>query len=422
MDPNQDTTFPVCPNTSVNKVFLPTQTFENLLRTRGISGTAGSHDQPQLEGDSGQGEPRRIFAASSDLQEQLVDMKRGNSQHGFVSMVLTGWAEHYPISIKPDDIWLLVLQGVSKHVSLHATELQSNFVDYEGSRHIRVFVDSIVNWPCLIEDFHQEIQKLLRPETYSAFSTPFSTTTTLDRQLANFALMDVCSNFMTYEMKTRCGFPSITIRGTLDDWQKVLTKSEALIKQCCLPEFADNWTSALIPVLERFVAAKIDQDWGGWEGELFWNSFLKRGATSGSGARTFYNGWIHVFFPYLSDDPKGKPVLNRFCQPYSQDADYAQYHGQSWLGMFGDQPPFDGTTLFPSGISKVPIKWDHLGKIFLLAAESGFYGVKQDPKSKTLECFNAWVVVDADEPIRLRMEAQGNTAVGDPFTPYTEPQ
>ncbi len=95
-----------------------------------------------------------------------------------------------------------------------------------------------------------------------------------------------------------------------------------LITQFCLPAFCNTWGQALFPVLDRFVqvfqttttaaaAAAVDEE--------FWQNMVKRGGTQGSGARTWYSGWINVFFPILA-----KKKANPYCVPYSPKAPYVR--------------------------------------------------------------------------------------------------
>jgi hypothetical protein len=46
----------------------------------------------------------------------------------------TAHNNHYPIRIKPDDIWLLIVQGFSNHVNANAEELRKLFVDFDGKK------------------------------------------------------------------------------------------------------------------------------------------------------------------------------------------------------------------------------------------------------------------------------------------------
>ena len=41
---------------------------------------------------------------------------------------------HYPIRIKPDDIWLLIVQSFSNHVNANAEKLRNHFVNFEGKK------------------------------------------------------------------------------------------------------------------------------------------------------------------------------------------------------------------------------------------------------------------------------------------------
>jgi hypothetical protein len=52
----------------------------------------------------------------------------------FVSAVHTAYAQHRPLSISPDMIWLLICQGFTKHVYYHSEELRGKFVQFSGKR------------------------------------------------------------------------------------------------------------------------------------------------------------------------------------------------------------------------------------------------------------------------------------------------
>ena len=46
----------------------------------------------------------------------------------------TAHTNHYPIRIKPDDIWLLIVQAFSNHVNANAEELRNLFVNFDGKQ------------------------------------------------------------------------------------------------------------------------------------------------------------------------------------------------------------------------------------------------------------------------------------------------
>ena len=46
--------------------------------------------------------------------------------------------KHYPLRIKPDDIWLLIIQAFSNHVNANAEKLRHYFVNFEGQKDLVV--------------------------------------------------------------------------------------------------------------------------------------------------------------------------------------------------------------------------------------------------------------------------------------------
>jgi hypothetical protein len=57
---------------------------------------------------------------------------------------------------------------------------------------------------------------------------------------------------------------------------------------------------ALIPLLEKFIEEYEKAENGKAGDEKFWNSCVKRGGTQGSGAKTWFNGWINILYPFIS--------------------------------------------------------------------------------------------------------------------------
>jgi hypothetical protein len=45
---------------------------------------------------------------------------------------------HLPIRIRPDDIWLLIIQAFSNHVNINSAKLRHLFVNFEGKQKLEV--------------------------------------------------------------------------------------------------------------------------------------------------------------------------------------------------------------------------------------------------------------------------------------------
>jgi Domain of unknown function (DUF4419) len=64
--------------------------------------------------------------------------------HPLLSAVGRAFAEHRPLVLSPDAVWLTVMQGVAQHVRLHAEQLRPRLVGHAGRKRITVVVDGPV--------------------------------------------------------------------------------------------------------------------------------------------------------------------------------------------------------------------------------------------------------------------------------------
>jgi len=189
-----------------------------------------------------------------------------------------------------------------------------------------------------------------------------------------------------------CGFPKVIMEGTREDWLVLRQNAELLIKNRCGEEFAKWWCEALLPVLD-ILAKEYQKGIDGKEkpNEQFWNSMCKRGGTSGSGARTWYNGWLNIFFPFIKDRP------NRYMQPYSDDAAYVK-EGRNG-GRYGMSAPtgVQGPDCedFPGGLASAPVEWNYYGESLDLKFKAGFVGAEQDQASGVVRPKVGWFIAHA---------------------------
>merc|ERR1719453_2441128 len=48
--------------------------------------------------------------------------------HGFIAAATAAFANHYPLSVRPQHFWLMILQGTAVHVRLNAEEVREKWV------------------------------------------------------------------------------------------------------------------------------------------------------------------------------------------------------------------------------------------------------------------------------------------------------
>ncbi|CAG8853962.1 5524_t:CDS:2, partial [Gigaspora margarita] len=149
----------------------------------------------------------------------------------------------------PDDVWLTIAQGVSRHINFNSEKFRSRFVKHEGQQEIFVDITGVIG-------------------------------SNLEGKLGQ----------KFYHCGTQCGIPKITLEGTIEDWIKLQEKVIQLRK---LKLELDFWLDRLELVILKLVTTyrgEIDED--------FWSKIMNKYEGFGSGNDTYLSGWILAFFPY----------------------------------------------------------------------------------------------------------------------------
>lgn len=247
--------------------------------------------------------------------------------NGFIAAVTSAFKDHYPLRLRPQHIWLLILQGIATHVDVHHEQLQERWVKHQGKKKLTVNCHEFVfnepnNWASVVEgkpdSFSSQIEENLA-EGITPFLLPrFSSTSPAENISMRVTVMEICRNFFEYDCMTLCGFPRITLDGTLADWKSLKDNAETLINERCRSDFSEHWLPALLPLLEKF-AQEYERCMLGQLGDSqFWNSMCKMGGTFGSGSMTWFNGWFNILFPYIHGS------INNYCKPYDPSAGYVK--------------------------------------------------------------------------------------------------
>ena len=331
-------------------------------------------------------------------------MLTGVHKHGFIAAVTSAWTKHYPLILRPQHFWLMIAQAVAIHIDLSqqpensaADSVRAKWVTFEGKKTLTVMCNEFVlgaanDWASVVsgkpDSFSAQIAANTVEGVTEVLSPGFSATTPIEDICQKIVVMDICKNFFSFQMSTMCGFPSITLEGTVEDWATLREAAERLLERC-ESKFATQWAAALYPVLDKFVAARagaVPVD------STFWNSMCKRGGTMGSGASTWFNGWINIFFPYITKRP------NQYCVPYDPSAAYVKeglQEGRYGMGMpvpAGCQGP--DCAAFGTGMSAAPVEWNYLGRDIPLEFNAGFVGATQDPDTRAIQPQVAWYITN----------------------------
>ncbi|GAB2680542.1 DUF4419 domain-containing protein [Nocardia goodfellowii] len=317
-----------------------------------------------------------------------------------LSAVGRAFAEHRPLVLSPDAVWLTIAQGLARHIRLHAEQLREQLVEHQGQATLTVTVgDSMPtdrdSWSHVVELF----DKALSAETrYSGlFECDFSTSTAVERVAGRVVALDAYAEYFAMWMVCVCGIPSITLTGTVEDWREIRDRVDALA------DFGlETWCRALAPVIEEFVRAA-----DGGADIAFWQRIYKPADAYGESVIT---GWITRLYPYLQggttyDIPNSMLELP-LDEPREVTVDGRRYDG-----------PGISSTMVPATLSRAVINVNDrvAGHNRAVALRAGLVGVAQD-EDGSLRPLPGWhletVTVDIDEVIdRIEREHAVTAAV-----------
>jgi len=293
--------------------------------------------------------------------------------HPFVAALHYGFAQHRPVVISPDMIWLIILQGFSNHVQMHYDSMQTSIVNFKGKKKIEIRRDKFVmgsmknDWASVIREIADTIANDIKPELLGLYNYPFSTTEPKDQLAFQVTLMKTINQYYEFSVGTSCGIPYIILEGKPGDWKWIRDNITQFDKYGL-----GFWTKNLYPILnEMYEGSK------GNINQKFWKSIYKWDSESGGSKVT---GWIIRLFPYLGEDG------DKFMNPYlSTDINSVQVKNQ--FKLWG----LDGSS-FGSGISAVDFKWDYFKIFYRMQFCAGFIGISQNKSDMSLKPEINWFI------------------------------
>ena len=326
--------------------------------------------------------PKDALAYSFDKNKELAYIiENAPVLNGFY----TAHTNHYPIRIKPDDIWLLIVQAFSHHVNINSEALRNMFVNFSGKKEL------IVKYPLntiqdvdskVLEDFSIQINEQMKKylgENLLNILTPNFTTTNKDSLIVcKISIMGAFKKYFDYTLfECGCGVPYLILEGTADDYKKIKEKANELKKY----KF-DWYINKIIPHIEKMIEAKE----GKIDVEYFKNIIQNKEETeykpglSGNKGHNYkvdhLSGWILNFFAYIGDG----------------EGRYEQCKIKSLKVKDFDK--------FPSQMLIVPFKIVDVNKnVYLMKYKVGFIGCDQNEK-KEVYPVTGWIVSPSTEKER----------------------
>ncbi|MEU8804220.1 DUF4419 domain-containing protein [Spirillospora sp. NPDC048819] len=332
-----------------------------------------------------------------------VPVLENNGVHPLLSAVGRAFGEHRPLVLSPDAVWLTIMQGLAQHVRLRAEELRPRLVGHAGRKRLTVVVDGAMpqdadSWRDAVESF----SKLLLSETANAdeFGCDFSTSTDVERMAGRVVLLDVYSPYFAVWMIYVCGIPSITLTGTVEDWQKIRDRVDTIATYGL-----ETWCRSLAAIADQCVQAA--------KGEVcteFWRRIYNPIDAYGGEVIT---GWAARLYPYLiggGEAAEPNPLLEL---PIDEPRNAATDPNGFYLG------PGIRSDRVPATLSRVRVNVnDRAGRVNrALALHAGLTSVAQDHDG-ALRPLGGWYLAPATVEIDDVIDRIVRDHAADPPQPH----
>lgn len=132
------------------------------------------------------------------VSDNLVDL----GTHPVIVGYLRAYQNHYPITISPDIMWLMISKGFSNHVNNSPEKLRSMIVNFDGKQTLTVNRNdkevrdmAAFNWESIFPEFAEQISGFTGKALVDNLTADFSTTTPTARVASQITIMESMKSF-----------------------------------------------------------------------------------------------------------------------------------------------------------------------------------------------------------------------------------
>ena len=215
--------------------------------------------------------------------------------NGLLGSMFTAYANHIPLTLRPDEVWLAITTAFAHYVETHAEKMRSQFVNHSDKEKLTVYMNGSLAtssegfWTTFTTLMLEQMQKYTKDDLREWLTPNFSTTTQKDRLVGQIVMMGAMKEYFSYHGVLSSALTKLTLQGSLEDWVNLRTRAEKL---AVYGDELKAWSENLLPVLDQFVAA-----YKGDVNEDFWQRMITY-RRLGSGGQKKFRGWFLVFAPF----------------------------------------------------------------------------------------------------------------------------
>ena len=329
---------------------------------------------------------KMLFYSMDTKENQFFNSKFKSLIQGLI----LAYKNHYPITITPDMIWLLIEQGFVRYMKKYKDKVRENFVNFSGKKELKIEKVGLTpttskeeDWQGIIDEFVQQIEENVGKEIIDNLKSDFSTTSSQTKIASKITIMSAFKEYFSYKLRMlACGISSISLEGSLEDWEKIKYKLEYLSTKGL-----EWWTKHLIPIIDNIILTKkLYTEKKILNEELidFWKKMIRLKREGGIYIPDVINGWIVKLFPNLEE---GNPTV------YEE--------------MKENQIP-DQIIGCPMELTFIPNEGDKI-IVYKCNLASGFYGMIQDKNTFNVRPVIGYaIVLDEEKEYKISHEITNN--------------
>lgn len=224
----------------------------------------------------------------------IKNIAKIQKSNGLFRLLEAGYSWHQPIFISPDDVANNIACIWSKYVFLNAEKFRDQFVKHDGKKELVYRAGGTYNqerMPEFMDGLAGLISSDQENDNLSWMKYESTITMPTDKLIRSVAKLASQKAYYQYEACLMCGFPSVELGGTEQDWQGVL---DFIMSMPPLDKFLMAWQLRLYTTVDQMISGKED----------FWQRCLTS-ERYGSGGQVDRSGWILEFNPI---DESGQPL------------------------------------------------------------------------------------------------------------------
>lgn len=277
-----------CAVVMVQESLKPKPMYDIMARTV-VRGT------PNLTVPSGDGLLRPVAAPPADVDNVV------GTHNGLAVAVRIAYNYHIPLRLRPDHLWITILNSFGIFVNINTEVLRTAFVSHEGKKTLCVSIpqcwehsDALIQWDEVLDGVRALIYADAKEGVADAFQPSFTTSDSVSRTASSVALMAAMQSFYTFEMEAICGIRQVCLEGTLEDWETLRRRVARLGDFPGVSELIGYWFEKLDDVLLKFVQTYKGEPDVEWWSHIY-SEYMVNGCVE---TGPYISGWFLSFFLY----------------------------------------------------------------------------------------------------------------------------